>query len=152
MCKFANSAFILLLSINPPRHPWPADTDGAEIIRPNAGDLGTALGAGSLSRQSIIHDNETITLDQPVVAIMAIGMLVLGQPSRKVSGVHLAQPGFHTDFGSTFQDFRGGARRIGHFVIGVEGGHMPGDVRGYRGDKSGRVHQFIGGIVEAGHH
>jgi len=65
-------------------------------------------------------------------------------------GVDEVQPGLATDLGGPQQAARRGVVRVGHPVVLVEGGHVPGDVRRDPGQEAGRLPQLVGAVVETG--
>ncbi len=79
-------------------------------------------------------------------------MLVGIDAARQVARIDVVQPGLLPDLGGADQGLGGRVFRIGHFIVPVEGGHVPGDVVGNRSNKARRIHQFIGAVVETGDH
>ena len=81
-----------------------------------------------------------MTPDQTLLACWAGGVLIRVDPARKIPGIYKLQPGLLANLSRPDQYIDSGVLRIGHAVILVEGGDMPGDIRRYRDNKSGRIH------------
>ncbi len=70
--------------------------------------------------------------------------------ARKVAGVDETQSFGGADLCRTDQSPSAGRLRLGHLVILVEGGDVPGNVRADRDEKACGLAQFLVAVVEAG--
>ncbi len=68
-----------------------------------------------------------------------------------VPGVDIAQPGFSSHIRRTDEGLQGRILVLGHFIITMIGGHMPGDIGGNGCQKTGNLPQLRVCVVEAGH-
>src|SRR5258707_5892459 len=98
-----------------------------ESRSPAAGNFGRAVGTAAILGEAIIFDQIAVALDQSFVALRAARVFPLANSSWEIAGVDISQPGFATDFDGTQEVIRARVARIGHLVIAVECGNMPGN-------------------------
>src|SRR5580692_892484 len=101
-----------------------------ELCRPAAGDLCGAIWATALRGEAIVFDEVAVTFDESFAAIGAARVFPFADSSWKIAGIDIAQAGFAAYFGGLQKIFwRGVALAVTlHFVVGVEGGDVPGNV------------------------
>ena len=81
-----------------------------------------------------------------------MGVFPAADLAGKVSGVDVAEAGLAADFDGLQQICNVGVAGdiILHFVVAVEGGHVPRNVWRDSGEKFGEAAEFTGIVVEAG--
>lgn len=117
---------------------------------PSAGNFGGAFRAAAFGGQAIVFYQVAVALYQSFVALRAAGIFPFADFAGKVSSVDVAEAGLAADFYGSEQIFRSGIARVGHLVVTVEGGDVPGNVGRDAGQEFGEAAKFVGRIVEAG--
>ena len=90
-----------------------------------------------------------MSLDEQRLAAGAAGILPIPDPARPVARIHVVQPFLLSNLHRTQERLDRCVVRILHFVIGMEGGHVPGDVGRDAHQELCDVPQFLIRIVEA---
>jgi hypothetical protein len=91
-----------------------------------------------------------VALDQNLPASDALCVFETLDHARQIAGIDVAQAGVAADFRGADQIFRLRVRGIVHFVVFVERGDMPGNLRRNTGNEFGKSIEFIVGVVETG--
>ncbi|MEE9287908.1 MAG: hypothetical protein V3W33_07515, partial [Gammaproteobacteria bacterium] len=88
-----------------------------------------AGGAGPVGGQAVCRDEEPEAGDKGILAGRAVGVFVFPYPSREVPGIDVAEPDRLADSSGPQQGIRGRIIRVGHLIVLVERGDVPGNVR-----------------------
>src|ERR1700736_101626 len=121
-----------------------------ELRRPTARDRGLARGTAPIRSQGVLLDEVAAPPYHSVSAIVALGVFVISDHARQVPCVDEAQAGLLPEFDRAQQVFRTSVVGIFHFVIFVEGSHVPGNIGRDAGQKLRQSPQLVFGIIEAG--
>src|SRR5580692_3402646 len=93
-----------------------------------------------------------MAFDQGFIAVWTACVFPFADPAWEIAGVNVAKSGLAADFDGPQQVF--GICVAGyvvlHFVVAVEGGDVPRDVRGDSREEFGEAAEFVGVVVEAG--
>ena len=100
--------------------------------------------------QAVRQNFKPIPLDQRDPARRTPGMFPPGNLPGKVAGIHVAQTRRRSDLRRFHEVFGRRVVRIGHFVILMKSGHMPGDIRRNPGKKPGHLFELFRRIIETG--
>src|SRR5262249_31941308 len=103
----------------------------------------------SFGRQAVGAHQEAEALDQRLVAGRATRVLPGADLAGPVAGVNEAQALLGSDLGGADELAPLPFRRVGHAVVGVEAGHVPGNIFADRRQEAGGVAQLRLAIVEA---
>ena len=136
----SNTRLLLTPTLYPPRHSPSACADFFRLLAPHPGEQRAALGAGALSGQMVGVQRIPRALDQQCAAMGAVGVLIVLRPSGDVPGIHMLQPSLLANLSRAHQRSDRGGRRVGHLVVRVKGGHVPGDIGRNGGDEARRIH------------
>src|SRR5580658_1859214 len=83
-------------------------------------------------------------------AVGASRVFPFADHAGEIAGVDVAKSGLAADFDGAQQVFGVGVARIGHLIVAVEGGDVPGNVGGDLREEFGEAAEFVGVVVEAG--
>ena len=108
-----------------------------EFRRPTSRNRGYCTMGNILPGKAIVFNEIAVTLDNRLAATMTARIFVTANHSRQVSSVNVTKPGLPSNCNGPQQIFRRGVVGISHFVVFVECGHMPGNVRRDAGKKIG---------------
>ena len=86
------------------------------------------FGQAPVSCQMVLVDDISGAFHEQRLALGAAGVLVFPQAAWQVAGIHEFQARFLTDLSRPLQGLHRGWMGFSHFVIGMESGHMPGDI------------------------
>src|SRR5215469_10824609 len=111
------------------RKEWPVSDLAAELLGPAAGYRSAAIGAGALGSQAIVLDEVAITFNHDAATARAVSILPLSHTTRKIPGVDITQARILPNFRPAQQILGGCVFRIVHFVVFMERGNVPGDIR-----------------------
>ena len=89
----------LFLKPRSSRHTPTAQTNLIRRIRPDAGNLSSALRAFSLRSDMIFADLVSTPRHQQLAALRAVGIFQRTHPPGQVAGIHIVQSGFLANFG-----------------------------------------------------
>ena len=119
---------------------------------PASGNQARTTGAATFGSEAVFFDVVSVSSDQSLTALRAACIFPMTDHAGKITGVDVAQSRRPANFGGLQKIFDGGVALVSslHFVVAVEGGHVPRDVGGDAREKFGEAPQFVGGIVEAG--
>ena len=120
--------------------------------RPDAGNGCPAARAFALRRELVFAHQVTETVNELLAAVGAIGVLPGADVARGVAGIDEAQALLGADLGGADELRRGRVRRVGHLVVLVKGGDVPGDVAADGGEELRHLAQLGFAVVEARHH
>src|SRR5258706_8500753 len=95
----------------------------------------------------ILKHGESSSLDEKPFAGRAIGVFVPAQLTGQVARIDKLETTFMPDLRSPDERTGGRVARIHHFVVGMEGRHMPGDLRRNGGDEPGNSPDLSFGVV-----
>jgi len=87
-----------------------------------------AGGAGPVGGEPVGGDDKPHAGNERLLAGRAVGVFVLPHPAGEVAGVDVPEPGGLADPSGPKQGVGARVARIGHLVVLVEGGDVPGDV------------------------
>jgi len=95
---------------------------------PDAGHFCMTIRAFPIPRDVIRKDDISPPPDQLMAAFGAKCVFILPDLSRQIPRIDISQPGFLSDLRRAQEDFRVRVIGVGHLVILVERGHMPGNI------------------------
>src|ERR1051325_6797405 len=97
--------------------------------------------------ERVPENGESPPFDEETLAGRTVGVFMTAQLAGEVSRVHVVETAFLPDFRGP--DERSGrcVARVHHLVIGVEGRHVPGDLRRNGGDEPRDVPDLPLGVV-----
>ncbi len=121
-----------------------------ECAGPAAGHLVVHIGAAAFGSQAIVGDKVSVTADQRLVALGAARVFPLFDHAGEIASVDVTEAGVAADLDRAQEIFDGRVSLILHFVIGVKGSDVPGDVGRDAGHEFGELAKFVVGVVEAG--
>src|SRR5262245_27165832 len=120
------------------------------VLGPHARDRCAAAGALALGGNVVRADEEAVPLDEGFLAAGAAGVFPGADLAGAVAGVDEVQPLLGADLGGADEHAAVGVGRVGHLVVAVEAGDVPGDVAADRRQEAGRAAQLLFAVVEAG--
>ena len=119
---------------------------------PNAGNGRAAGWAFAIRGEVVFAHQVTEAVDELLPAFRAIGVLPGADVAGGVAGIDKAQARFGADLRRA-DELRGSrVRRVGHLVVFVKGGDVPGNVAADGGEELRDLAQLGFTVVEAGHH
>ncbi len=121
-----------------------------EVGCPAAGNLGRTMRTPAFRGQTIIFDQVAAPLDDCFATLRASRVFPVADHARQIARVDVAQSSLPADFDRAQQIVRPRISRIGHLVVPMKRGHVPGNVGGDASEEFCQAAQFVGGVVEAG--
>ncbi len=85
-------------------------------------------GAAAVGGKTVIHDHVAVALDEAFTALRTARVLPLANRSGQIAGINIAKARLPTDLDSSQQVFLSRVTGLGHLVIAMKSGHVPGNV------------------------
>src|SRR2546421_944726 len=124
---------------------------GGSVLAPHARNAPPAGGAATVRADPLARDHVPGPLDEQIAAIGTPGVLPAADPARDVPSVHELEACLRSDLAGADERLRRGVVGVGHAVVLVKRGDVPGDLGAHRGDVLGGAPELRAVVVEAGH-
>ena len=129
---------------------WTIGNLAVEPGGPPPGNLTGATWTTAIWGEPVAGDEISVTLDQRFRAMGAARVLPRLDDAGEIAGINVVQSGVSPDLDGAQKILDCGISLVLHFVIRMECGDMPWNIRRDAGDEVGKLAELIFRVVEAG--